>query len=435
MLRLEDVENKKQVLHDFFVWLFDDNRIANKSITLYDEVDFSLCHNYKDPNIYYPLQIKNFFDTKAMKRLNRISQLVLAINNYPNLYHTRLEHSKGVYYRKVEEFFYKFQDSSWRKYIENNNLKLFLIAELIKMAGHDIGHLPLSHAFEEQIIGERGAHEEIGKRIMLENDEIQTVLTSISPYMNSILSDLYNKDLFNFKEHDESNYDVDRLDYLVRDTLYSGFSVNLPTQVYQTVCVKGDKNNIPMLNSDNSISETCFGNCFIDVYDFSSLSEIIKALNLRKQQYKDIYISFEVQIFESSIKNFLTAFLESNLDTGKDLKIFLSNLKNTKIEDLDLNEFINWDEIRLYSNLLDIAENSEDLNIRDLATIIIPHMSEFLTLIYSFLHLYDKSQTYSDDDKKFLKKIKMLITSNSAFSNNLKDKNYVSNNIIFITII
>lgn len=121
MLRLEDTENKKQALHDFFVWLFDDNRIVDKSITLYDEVDFSLCSNYNDPNIYYPSQIKKFFDTKAMQRLGRISQLgSLAINNFPNLYHSRLEHSKGVYYRKVEEFFYNFQNPSWKKYIEDN---------------------------------------------------------------------------------------------------------------------------------------------------------------------------------------------------------------------------------------------------------------------------------------------------------------------------
>ena len=42
------------------------------------------------------LNAKKFFETKAMKRLGRISQLGLAINNFPNLYHSRLEHSNGV---------------------------------------------------------------------------------------------------------------------------------------------------------------------------------------------------------------------------------------------------------------------------------------------------------------------------------------------------
>lgn len=50
-MRLEDVENKKQVLQNFFIWLFDDKRISNKSISLIGEVDLSLCHDYADPNI------------------------------------------------------------------------------------------------------------------------------------------------------------------------------------------------------------------------------------------------------------------------------------------------------------------------------------------------------------------------------------------------
>lgn len=432
MLRLEDAENKEQVLQDFFVWLFDDNRIVDKSIALYGEVDFSLCSSYSDPNIYYPAQIKRFFDTKAMNRLGRISQLDLAINNHPNLYHSRLEHSKGVYYKKVEEFFYNFQDSSWRKYIEDNNLKLYLIAELIKMAGHDIGHLPLSHALEEQIIGKRGAHEEIGKRIMLENSEIQEALSCISPCLNSILAELYNNNMFNFSQHDESNYDIDRLDYLSRDALYQGFNVSFPTQIYKTVRVEGNENNEPILKDDGSISELSSGNCFIDVYGYSSLPEILKALKTRENQYIELYVSPKLQIFEASIKNFFKAFLMSDCTVGNDLKLFLSNLRDSKVEDMDLDKFINWDEISFYSNLLDIAENSEDSNLRDLATLIIPSMSGFLTIIYSFLNMNNKSQSYSDSDKRFLQRIKGLIKSNSVFATNLKDASFAANNIIYV---
>lgn len=432
MQRLEDVENKKEVLEKFFIWLFNDDKIIKKSISLHSEIDFSLCAHYSDPNIYYPEQLKYFFDTKAMKRLSRISQLGLAINNYPNLYHNRLEHSKGTYNKKMEEFFYKYQDLSWRKYIEDNNLKLYLIAELIKVAGHDIGHLPLSHALEEQIYGKRGVHEEIGQRIMLENDEIQKVISDISPELPSKLAELYNNDLFNFKSHDESNYDIDRLDYLVRDSLYRGTNTYLPIQNYKSIRVKCNEDNMPEQSSDYSISESNSGNCYIDVYDFSSLQEIEKALDLREQQYKEIYMSPETQSFETSIKNFLDAFLSFDSNVGNILKSFLLHLKNTRIEDLDLDKFINFDEIDFYSELLNIAEDCEEPNIRNLATMIIPNMSAFLTLIYSFLNLHNKSQTYSDFDNKFLQKVKKLITGNNTLSNNLKNKNYFYDNIIFL---
>lgn len=100
-------------------------------------------------------------------------------------------------------------------------MKLTLIAELIKVAGHDIGHFPLSHAFEEQVFqthGAHGAHEIIGQRLMLENPEIQSVLSSISDDLLEVLSSLYSHPVLNFPAYDESSYDVNRLDYV---SLYS----------------------------------------------------------------------------------------------------------------------------------------------------------------------------------------------------------------------
>lgn len=432
MIRLEDIENKQEVLQNFFIWLFDDERIKDKSISLIGEIDLSLCHDYSDPNIYYPHQIKAFFDCSAMKRLSRISHLGLVANENPNMYHSRLEHSKGVYYRKLEELFYNFQNPQWVKFIENNNLKLYLIADLIKMAGHDIGHLPYSHAMEEQLLGKRGAHEDIGKRIMLELPEIQAILSSISPELPSIMSELYNDNVLNFSKHDESNYDNDRLDFLVRDSLYNGFPNYLPTQTYESVCIDTDENGKPIYNSDYSISENRLGNSYIDVYDFSSLEEIEKALELHEKQYKEIYVSPKVQGFERCINNFIKAFLSTKSESGKNLRNYFLDLKNSKIEDLDLNAFIDFDEINLYSELLDIAEYHDNPNIRDLATMIIPQINSFLNIIYSHLQVYDKTHKYSDSDKIFLRKVKRIISGNSQLSINLRNKDYITDNIIFL---
>ncbi len=431
-MRLEDVENKQKVLQDFFTWLFDDDRINNKSISLTGEVDLSLCHDYMDPNIYYPDQIKAFFESAPMKRLSRISHLGLVANENPNMYHNRLEHSKGVYYRKLEELFYNFQNPEWVKYIEDNNLKLYLIGDLIKMAGHDVGHLPYSHAMEEQLLRKRGAHEEIGKRIMLEFPEIQSILSSISPELPKIMSELYNNKVLNFSEHDESNYDNDRIDFLTRDSLYSGSFNYLPVQPYESVRVNADENGIPISNSDYSISEDISGNSYIDVYDFSSLQEVEKALELREEQYKNIYMAPRVQAFEHSIRNFIEAFLSTESNVGINLRNYLMILKNSDIENLDLNVFVNFDGINLYSELLDIAESHENANVRDLATMIIPRLDAFLNIIYSHLQVYNKSHDYSDSDKTFLQKVKRVITGNSQTSINLRNKNFLDDNIIFL---
>ena len=432
MIRLEDIETKQNLFYDFFIWLFDDKRIKNRNISLTKEIDLSLCRDYLDSNIYYPEQIKAFFECKPMKRLCRISHLGLVANENPNMYHNRLEHSKGVYYRKLEEFFYNFQNPEWVKFIENNNLKLYLIADLIKMAGHDIGHLPYSHAMEEQLLNKRGAHEDIGKRIMLEFPEIQTILSSISPELPSIMSELYNNKILNFSKHDESNYDNDRIDFLVRDSLYNGEPIYLPIQTYKSVRIDTDENGEPIYNSDYSISENSLGNSYIDVYDFSSLEEIEKALILHEKQYKEIYVSPKVQGFERCINSFIKAFLSTESEIGKNLRNYFLTLKKSKVENLDLNAFIDFDEIDLYSELLDIAEFYDEPNIRDLATMIIPQISSFLNIIYSHLQVYDKTQKYSDSDKIFLKKVKRIISGNSQLSINLRNKDYITDNIIFL---
>ena len=166
---IQDIKNKEPLIRDFFIWLFEDNRIIDKDVDLQSEEDINLASFYFDSKIYFPKQIATFFETKAMKRLSRISQLGISINEYPSAYHSRLEHSKGTYNRKLEEFLLNFENQEWREYIETNNLRLYLLAELIKMAGHDIGHFPLSHAFEENIFEQYGTHEIIGQKILLED--------------------------------------------------------------------------------------------------------------------------------------------------------------------------------------------------------------------------------------------------------------------------
>ena len=101
MNNLEDLETKEKIYQDFFTWLFDNSHVKNSNIKLKSEIDLSLARDYKDPYIYYPEQFDTFFNSTPMKRLGRISQLSLSVNTFPNAFHSRLEHSKGVYNRKV----------------------------------------------------------------------------------------------------------------------------------------------------------------------------------------------------------------------------------------------------------------------------------------------------------------------------------------------
>ena len=111
------------------------------------------------------------------------------------------------------------------------------------------------------------------------------------------------------------------------------------------------------------------------------------------------------------------------------------HLSNASVENIDLSEYISWDETKFYSELLDIAEHHEDPNIRTMATMLIPQMDAFLKLMYSHLNIHDRkssSKNFSQEELELLKKIKKLIKSDSELAQHLRDPNYAINNIIFV---
>lgn len=164
-------EDKKEKVLSFFSWLFDKNFNIDE---LVGEEDLTLPEDYKDKNIYYTPAIYQLFSTRAMQRLGRISQLGTLFAENKGCCHSRLEHSKGAYNRKLEELMYFVNEmEGFKKYVEDKGLKIYLIAELVKAATHDIGHLPLSHVLEIQVLDDRGFHERMGKRILLEDEDIR----------------------------------------------------------------------------------------------------------------------------------------------------------------------------------------------------------------------------------------------------------------------
>ena len=292
-----------------------------------------------------------------------------------------------------------------------------MIAELIKSAGHDIGHFPLSHAFEEQVFQTHGAHEIIGQRLMLENPEIQSVLLSISDDLPEVLSSLYSNPVLNFPAHDESSYDVDRLDYVSRDALYKGCPVSLHTAKYSST---------PRLSTTDS---------FVDVYNQESISNIEELLKKRNEFYSSLYMSESEQSFECAVGAFFNVLLDSSLPesgSSQKLPLYLRCLKSVGVEGVNLDDFLKWDDVSLYSEIFDIAENCPDSNIRQLATLTIPKLDSFFNILYSHLDCKN-THSYSSEDLQFLSHIKSLLKGNSTLIRDLTNPDFLNDNIVFLT--
>lgn len=163
-------------------------------------------------------------DTSPFQRLRGIKQLAMAHLGFPGANHTRFEHSIGVMHVA----------SKIIQHLENERLiKLNKEAEQnIRLAGllHDIGHGPFSHVSEnllEFYAGEnndaKNIHEEISRRIITENKEIVEILGGVDRAKE--IATILETDRIDLDyKHDivSGPLDGDKMDYLLRDSYYSG---------------------------------------------------------------------------------------------------------------------------------------------------------------------------------------------------------------------
>ncbi len=143
------------------------------------------------------------------QRLRRISQMGLSYLVYPGANHTRFHHALGCMHlmQKAVDVL-RFKDVEISKEEEN--------ALYIAILLHDIGHGPFSHAMERSIV-EDVHHEEISLLFMHQlNAEFDGELDLAIKVFKGEYHRLFMLQLIS------SQLDMDRMDYLKRDSFYSG---------------------------------------------------------------------------------------------------------------------------------------------------------------------------------------------------------------------
>jgi len=145
------------------------------------------------------------------QRLRRIQQMAMAQLVYPGAVHTRLHHSLGAYHLMSMAVI-----ELRSKGVEITDEEDIAVKAAILL--HDIGHGPFSHALEHVLV-EGAHHEQLSLQIMhLLNSELGGQLTLAI----SIFTDQYPKPFLH--QLISGQLDVDRMDYLSRDSFYSGVS-------------------------------------------------------------------------------------------------------------------------------------------------------------------------------------------------------------------
>jgi HD superfamily phosphohydrolase len=144
-----------------------------------------------------------------IQRLNRIRQLGLAFYVYPGAVHTRFHHSLGAMHLMAEAI---AQLRSKGHAISDDEKNSAMACILM----HDIGHGPFSHVLENSLVTGI-CHEDISLMLMNRmNEEMDGKLSAAI----EIFRDIYPKHFLH--QLVSGQLDVDRLDYLRRDSFFTG---------------------------------------------------------------------------------------------------------------------------------------------------------------------------------------------------------------------
>ncbi len=254
------------------------------------------------------------------QRLRRIQQLGLTHLVYPGAVHNRFAHAIGATYlmgkaiRSLRLKDVKISDEEYE-------------AACIAILLHDVGHAPYSHTLENTLL-ESVDHEELSLMIMkLLNEEFNGKLSlAIEIFMNRYPRKFLNQLI-------SSQLDVDRLDYLKRDSFYSGVSEG----------VVSSERIIKMLSVVDD-------NLVVDEKGIYSIEKFIVA---RRLMYWQVYLHKTVLSAEHLLVTILKrakklAKEKVDLFCSPSLEVFLYNKLNRETFTTDskyLKHFLNLDDL------------------------------------------------------------------------------------------
>ena len=277
------------------------------------------------------------------QRLRRISQMGLSYLVYPGAHHTRFHHALGcmhIMQKAVDVLRFKGVE------ISKEEEKALYIAILF----HDIGHGPFSHAMEHSIV-EDVNHEAISLLFMQElNKEFNGDLTLAI----QIFQEKYHRKFM--LQLISSQLDMDRMDYLRRDSFYTGVA-------------EGNINSERIIQMMNVVDDTL-------VIEEKAIYSVEKFLMARRLMYWQAYLHKTSLVAEVILTKVLKRAKELTqrgivLPCSQPLLFFMQN-KITQ-EDFDsktLNLFAQLDDYDIIS-ALKMWQFHEDFVLKSLSSMII----------------------------------------------------------------
>ncbi len=277
------------------------------------------------------------------QRLRRISQMGLSYLVYPGAHHTRFHHALGCMHimQKAIEVL-RFKGIS----ISEDESNALLIAILL----HDIGHGPFSHAMEHSIV-ENVNHEAISLLFMNKlNEEFDGKLDLAIQIFKGEYPRKFMLQLIS------SQLDMDRMDYLKRDSFYTGVA-------------EGNINSDRLIQMMSVVDDTL-------VIEEKGIYSVEKFLMARRLMYWQAYLHKTSLVAELILTKVLKRGKELtlkgiDLPCSESLKYFMNNkVEAVDFDNLILDKFSQLDDFDIISALKS-WQNNDDFILSSLSKMII----------------------------------------------------------------
>ncbi len=291
---------------------------------------------FNDP-IYGFITIPNslIFDLvehKYFQRLRRITQMGLSYLVYPGAHHTRFHHALGsMHLMQNAVRILRFKGVT----ISEDEENALLIAILL----HDIGHGPFSHAMEHSIV-DGVSHEEISLFFMQKlNTEFNSNLTLA---IKMFKGEYYRKFMC---ELISSQLDMDRADYLKRDSFYTGVS-------------EGNINSERLITMLNVVDDEL-------VVEKKGIYSVEKFLTARRLMYWSVYLHKTSLVAEQLMIRALLRAKQltkggDQLKASQALLYFLKNeITKERFSDIELETFAKLDDYDVISAMKDWQDHDD----------------------------------------------------------------------------
>jgi len=281
---------------------------------------------FNDP-IYGFITIPNslifeLIEHRYFQRLRRITQMGLSYLVYPGAHHTRFHHALGsMHLMQNVVRILRFKGVT----ISEDEENALLIAILL----HDIGHGPFSHAMEHSIV--KGvSHEEISLLFM---QKLNTEFNSNLTLAIKVFKGKYHRKFM--CQLISSQLDMDRSDYLKRDSFYTGVS-------------EGNINSAHLITMLNVVEDEL-------VVEEKGIYSVERFLTARRLMYWQVYLHKTSLVAEQLMIRVLQRAKEltlkgATLITSKALLYFLKNeITHDTFNDFTLETYANLDDFDIIS--------------------------------------------------------------------------------------